>query len=58
MVALTGAVAVRNVNAEVPGEVILGEGEGTAVRRGAAPSPADKWRQSRVASFAERTALD
>ena len=58
VVALTGAVAVRNVNAEVPGEVILGEGEGTAARRGAAPSPADKWRQSRVASLAERTALD
>lgn len=57
VVALDGAVAVRNRAEAVPGEVTLGPGEGTTVETGAPPDPPSVWGDARRQSFIERTTV-
>ncbi len=57
IVALDGAVTVRNRAEEIPGEVTLGPGEGTTVEAAAPPDPPAVWGDARRQSFIERTAV-
>jgi ferric-dicitrate binding protein FerR (iron transport regulator) len=57
IVALEGAVAVRNVDDGVPGEVVLGPGEGVTVEAGAPPPPPAVWGDARRESFIARTTV-
>jgi hypothetical protein len=57
IVALEGRVAVRNVRPGIPGEVVLGPGEGTDVAAGAAPSGPVTWGDARRDAFIERTSI-
>jgi hypothetical protein len=55
VVALDGQVAVRSIAPAVPGEVVLGPGEGTDVPAGAPPGPPVVWGEARVADALART---
>jgi hypothetical protein len=57
IVALQGQVAVRNVDAVVPGEVTLGPGEGVTVEAGAPPPAPTVWGDARRNAFIERTSV-
>jgi hypothetical protein len=57
IVSLEGAVAVRNVDPAVPGEVTLGPGEGVTVEAGTPPPAPTVWGDARRNSFIERTSL-
>jgi ferric-dicitrate binding protein FerR (iron transport regulator) len=57
IVALDGAVAVRNLDGAVPGEVVLGPGEGVTVEAGSPPPPPSVWGDARRESFIARTAV-
>ena len=57
VVALEGAVAVRNVDPAVPGAVTLGPGEGVTVAAGAPPPAPTVWGDARRNSFIERTTV-
>ncbi|HEX6111820.1 MAG TPA: FecR family protein [Geminicoccaceae bacterium] len=57
IVALDGAVAVRNVDPAVPGEVTLGPGEGVTVEAGTPPPAPTVWGDARRNSFIERTSV-
>jgi hypothetical protein len=55
VVALDGQVAVRSIAPAVPGEVVLGQGEGTDVPAGEPPGPPVVWGEARVADALART---
>ena len=55
IIALEGAVSVRNVDDSVPGAVVLGPGEGVTVEAGAPPPPPSVWGEARRESFIART---
>jgi hypothetical protein len=55
IVALDGQVAVRNVDPTVPGQVVLGPGEGTDVHESAPPTGPNIWGDARRNAFIERT---
>jgi hypothetical protein len=57
IVALEGRVAVRNVASAVPGEVVLGPGEGVTVTPGAPPPDPAVWGDARRESFIARTTV-
>jgi hypothetical protein len=57
IVALQGRVAVRNVDAAVPGEVTLGPGEGVTVAAGTPPPAPTVWGDARRNAFIERTSV-
>jgi hypothetical protein len=57
VVTLEGQVAVRNVDAAVPGEVTLGPGEGVTVEAGTPPPAPTVWGDARRNSFIDRTTL-
>jgi hypothetical protein len=57
IVALQGQVAVRNVDAAVPGEVTLGPGEGVTVEAGTPPPAPTVWGDARRNAFIERTSV-
>jgi hypothetical protein len=57
IVALDGQVGVRNEEAAIGGQVVLGPGDGTTVRTGQPPSAPTQWGAARKSSFIERTAL-
>jgi hypothetical protein len=57
IVALEGAVAVRNIEDAVPGEVVLGPGEGVTVAAGAPPPAPAVWGAARRESFIARTTV-
>ena len=57
IVALQGEVAVRNVDAAVPGEVSLGPGEGVTVEAGTPPPAPTVWGDARRNAFIERTTV-
>ena len=57
VVALDGAVAVRNRADAISGEVVLGPGEGTTVEAAAPPDPPAVWGDARRQSFIERTTV-
>jgi hypothetical protein len=57
VVALDGAVAVRNVDPAVPGAVVLGPGEGVTVTAGAPPPAPTVWGDARRNAFIERTRI-
>ena len=57
IVALEGEVAVRNVDAAVPGEVSLGPGEGVTVEAGTPPPAPTVWGDARRNAFIERTTV-
>jgi hypothetical protein len=58
---LSGAVAVsarRTAQGAASGEVVLQPGFGTDVRRGAAPTPPNAWRQERLTATVARASFD
>jgi hypothetical protein len=57
IVALEGAVAVRNVDDGVPGEVVLGAGEGVTVEEGVPPPAPAVWGAARREAFIARTTV-
>ena len=57
IVALDGAVGVRNVDPAVPGAVVLGPGEGVTVEVDAPPPAPTVWGDARRNSFIERTTV-
>jgi hypothetical protein len=57
IVALAGAVAVRNVDDGVSGEVVLAPGEGVTVEAGAPPPAPAVWGDARRESFIARTTV-
>ena len=57
IVALEGEVAVRNVDPDAPGAVVLGPGEGVTVTAGAPPPQPTVWGDARRNSFIERTTV-
>ena len=57
IVGLDGAVGVRNVDAGVPGEVVLGPGEGVTVEAGSPPPAPTVWGAARRDAFIARTAI-
>jgi hypothetical protein len=57
VVALDGAVGVRNVDPAVPGAVVLGPGEGVTVTAGAPPPAPTVWGDARRNAFIERTRI-
>ncbi len=57
IVALAGQVAVRNVADAVPGEVVLGPGEGVTVAAGAPPPAPTVWGDARREAFIARTTV-
>ena len=57
IVALEGQVAIRNVEPALPGEVVLGPGEGTTVNAGAPPTDPTVWGDARRNGFIERTTV-
>jgi hypothetical protein len=56
-VALEGQVAIRNVDPALPGEVVLGPGEGTTVTADAPPTEPTVWGDARRNQFIERTTV-
>jgi hypothetical protein len=56
-VALEGEVAVRNVDAAVPGAVSLGPGDGVTVEAGAPPPAPTVWGDARRFAFIQRTTV-
>ena len=58
VVALSGAVAVRSADPSIPGEVLLGPGEGVEVGMGEAPQAKGRWGGNRIARFKARTDID
>ena len=56
-VTLEGQVALRNIEPGIPGEVVLGPGEGTTVNAGAAPTEPTVWGDARRNQFIERTTV-
>jgi ferric-dicitrate binding protein FerR (iron transport regulator) len=56
-VALEGQVAIRNVQPAIPGEVVLGPGEGTTVNAGAPPTAPTVWGDARRNQFIDRTTV-
>jgi ferric-dicitrate binding protein FerR (iron transport regulator) len=56
-VVLDGQVALRNVDPTLPGEVVLGPGEGTTVTADAPPTPPTVWGDARRNQFIERTTV-
>jgi ferric-dicitrate binding protein FerR (iron transport regulator) len=54
IVALAGRVAVRNIE-PLPGEVVLGPGEGTTVNESEPPTAVTVWGDTRRNQFIERT---
>jgi ferric-dicitrate binding protein FerR (iron transport regulator) len=56
-VALEGQVAIRNIQPAIPGEVVLGPGEGTTVNAGAPPGPVTVWGDARRNQFIDRTTV-
>jgi hypothetical protein len=57
IVALEGDVAIRNVEPALPGEVVLGTGEGTTVTADAPPTAPTVWGDARRNDFIERTTV-
>jgi hypothetical protein len=57
IVALEGEVAVRNVDPDVAGAVVLGPGEGVTVEAGAPPPAPTVWGDARRNAFIERTTV-
>jgi ferric-dicitrate binding protein FerR (iron transport regulator) len=57
IVALEGAVTVRKVDDRVPGEVVLGPGEGVTVEAGSPPPAPAVWGDARRESFIARTTV-
>jgi hypothetical protein len=57
VVALEGEVAVRNVDPEVAGAVVLGPGEGVTVEAGTPPPEPTVWGDARRNAFIERTTV-
>ena len=57
IVALDGAVAVRNADDGVPGEVVLGPGEGVTVEARSPPPAPSVWGDARRESFIARTTV-
>lgn len=57
IVALEGAVTVRNVDDRVPGAVVLGPGEGATVEAGSPPPAPTVWGAARRQSFIARTTV-
>jgi hypothetical protein len=57
IVALAGEVAVRNVDPEVPGAVVLGPGAGVTVEAGAPPPAPTVWGDARRNAFIDRTTV-
>ncbi len=55
IVALDGQVAVRNVEPEVPGQVVLDPGEGSDVKESEPPTGPNVWGDARRNAFIERT---
>jgi hypothetical protein len=57
VLSLEGEIDVRNADADVPGVVALGPGEGVTVEAGAPPPAPTVWGDARRNSFIERTAV-
>jgi hypothetical protein len=57
IVALDGEVAIRNLQPALPGEVVLGPGEGTTVTADAPPTAPTVWGDARRNQFIERTTV-
>jgi hypothetical protein len=56
-VALDGQVALRSIDPALPGEVVLGPGEGTTVTADAPPTVPTVWGDARRNAFIERTTV-
>jgi hypothetical protein len=57
VVVLEGRVTVASVDRRLGPAVVLGQGEGTTVARGAPPTPPKRWGQARVDSVIAATSL-